>query len=427
MRVVLTPHKFIGSVRAIPSKSHLHRLLTAAALSGEKTFIEGYSDCEDVQKTAGCLSALGAVIDTAADGYEVVPRARTMSEPVLDCGESGTTLRFMLPVAAALGYNATFTGSERLFSRSSTPLLEALKSGGIDISAAPRRLGGKLRPGEYRIRGDVSSQFISGLLLALPLTGGDCVIRVEGKIESANYITMTLETLKLFGITVRTEANEYYIAGGQKYRSPGTVRAEGDWSNAAFWLTAGALNGDVTVSNLNLSSEQGDKEIMNVLERAGACVTRGKTSVNVKSAPALKAVSLDAADIPDLVPVIGILCGAASGTSIIKNVGRLRDKESDRLAAIIETLAALGVTASYEDGLKITGGAVTTAGGHNKRPFTGGRISGYNDHRMVMSAAVASLLADGEIQIDGAQAVNKSYPDFFAHLALLGGKFNVLD
>ena len=425
MKVRLTPVKLCGSIPAISSKSDAHRLLIAAALSDRETEILCNVLSEDIRATARCLCALGARVDFLADRMLVhpIPRENTAKEVsvTLDCGESGSTLRFLLPVVSALGKNGVFTGGGRLPERPVTELREAMEAHGVRFSKQgvfPISTIGKLGIGTYTLRGDVSSQYVTGLLFALPLLSDDSTLRLLPPVESAPYIEMTLSSLMRFGIEVRREGHTYFIKGNQTYCSPGAVSVEGDWSNAAFFLTAGALGAPVTVTGLNPDSPQGDKAILDILRRMGAAVETAGESVTV-SPGALHGIAQDMADIPDLAPIFSVAAAAArTGETAIQNAARLRLKESDRLAAIHRMLGSLGVSCTETaDGLLIPGG----------QSISGGETSGFGDHRMVMAAAIASVLAETPVTIDGAEAVEKSYPHFFEDFKRLGGMVDVLD
>lgn len=425
MKVRLTPVKLCGSIPAISSKSDAHRLLIAAALSDRETEILCNVLSEDIRATARCLAALGAKVAFSENRMRVHPIPRTENAegaPVtLDCGESGSTLRFLLPVVSALGKNGVFTGGGRLPQRPITELREAMEAHGVHFSekgAFPIHTSGALKAGEYTLRGDVSSQYVTGLLFALPLLSDDSTLRLLPPVESKPYIEMTMATLRRFRIRIFFTGEEFWIPGGQTYKSPGTVSVEGDWSNAAFFLTAGALGAPVTVTGLNPDSPQGDKAILEILRRMGAAVETAGESATV-SPGALHGIAQDMADIPDLAPIFSVAAAAArTGETAIQNAARLRLKESDRLAAIHRMLGSLGVSCTETaDGLLIPGG----------QSISGGETSGFGDHRMVMAAAIASVLAETPVTIDGAEAVEKSYPHFFEDFKRLGGMVDVLD
>ena len=417
MVVTVSPSKLTGTIPAIASKSHAHRLIICAALSDGPTDIVCGETSEDIEATVRCVTALGASVTRVGGVYRVTPidRSAVKRGAALDCGESGSTLRFLLPVVCALGSESEFTAHGRLPRRPLSPLYEELVSHGCTLSAqgsVPFKCSGQLRSGSYTLSAGVSSQYISGLLFALPLLEGDSTLTLTGKAESKPYIDMTLEALGAFGIEIRATDSGFFIPGRQRCISPGTVTVEGDWSNAAFWLCAGALgrNG-VIVTGLNTNSSQGDRACLALLEKFGADIVylSGGAAVTGGS---LHGIELDASDTPDLVPIFALVAAGADGKTVIKNAGRLRIKESDRLKAVCDTLGALGVDITETaDGLIIEGGS----------PLHGGVVSSWGDHRIAMTAAIASVLCDGDITITDAQAVNKSYPDFYTHLRHLGG------
>ncbi|MGN1345400.1 MAG: 3-phosphoshikimate 1-carboxyvinyltransferase [Eubacteriales bacterium] len=411
MKTTLHHPKLYGSIDAIPSKSHAHRLLIAAAFADCPTEIRCRTVNRDICATMDCLNALGADIREAEAGvYRIRPVSGdiTGKRTVLDVGESGSTLRFLLPVALAAGADASFVCHGRLPERPLSPLYEQLVLHGASLSPKgtnPFMAHGKISGGTYELDGGVSSQFVTGLLLALPLTGEDASIRLTGKIESRPYIDITLRTLQNFQIQV-TERDGVFVLPAQRYLSPGKLDVEGDWSNAAFFLVAGAFSDEgMTVRKLQMDSPQGDRTIVSLLSAFGAEVEIGEDCVTVKRnklhAPA---VPVDASDIPDLIPIVAVLASVAEGTTVIENCGRLRLKESDRLATIAGTLTTLGADASIlDDSLVIRG----------VEQLTGGTVSSCNDHRIAMAAAIASMVSTGEVTIEQSEAVAKSYPMFF--------------
>ena len=418
MNVTIRPGKLAGAVRVPASKSAAHRALIAAALSDGLTtvHIDGLND--DIEATVDALMALGALIDynprrgllivrpiegapglarslegLAQKAVSHVDYADTLA---LDCGESGSTLRFLLPVAAALGARARVVGHGRLPERPNRALTDVLRQHGavIDSDALPMNLNGGLTPGLYELPGNVSSQYVTGLLFALPLLNGESEIRLTTPLQSASYVNMTLETLQDFGIEVIATENGWRAPGNQTYRSPEDVYVEGDWSAAAFWLAANAMGSHIDVTGLSRRTAQGDR---------AAEELPGKPTI-------------DASDVPDLVPALAAVAAVLPQRTVITGAERLRLKESDRLRAVADMIAALGgrvgVTA---DGLVIDGGT----------PLRGGTVNGANDHRIVMAAAILATRAEGPVTITDAQAVSKSYPDFFEHFQALGGVIDV--
>ncbi|MBN1777900.1 MAG: 3-phosphoshikimate 1-carboxyvinyltransferase [Clostridiales bacterium] len=418
MKVTVTKPPRGGKVKAVSSKSHAHRVLIAAALADRDTEIACGDVNEDIRATVRCLEALGAKIPYENGVFTVTPLVRPVSSGAhtLDCGESGSTLRFMLPVACALGAGASIAMQARLPRRPLSPLYEELTAHGCKLSAqgsTPLDVSGSLTGGVYRIAGNVSSQFITGLLLALPLLKQDSRIDVTGKLESRPYVDLTLQVLTDFGIEIEEHYGSFIIKGGQQYKSPGKATVEGDWSNAAPWLTLGAVSKQpVTVTGLNPDSKQGDKALIHILHRFGANVETDGSCITVRSGD-LQGIDIGVRDIPDLVPMITVVALASEGRSRILSAARLRLKESDRLSVTSQTLSAFGAK------IKEMHDSLTIDGGH---PLHGSGVDSQNDHRIAMMAAVASSLCEGEVTITQAEAVNKSYPRFFEDFRSLGGE-----
>ena len=399
MSITLQNRPLGGCFDAPPSKSVAHRLMIATVLAGgspEDVAIPG-NVSQDIAATAACLKALMAS-DT----------------PVLDCGESGSTLRFLLPVAAALGKRATFTGRGRLPERPIGTLLELFADHGVTTTSdhLPLTLEGKLQPGDYALPGNISSQYITGLLLALPLLAAPSRIRVTTELESVDYIRLTASTLATFGIELQVsdDYREYILDGQGRYILPKglPLAVEGDWSNAAFFLAAGALGGaGVTARGLNSSSGQGDRAVLDLLERFGAQVAwdAAYNMVRVHAGTLTAIPAIDVRAIPDLVPILAVVAGLAQGTTAFVNASRLRLKESDRLETTAQLLRSLGGRAeTTPDTLYVTG----------VEHYTGGIVDSCNDHRIAMAAAIAATRADGPVTLRNPAAVAKSWPDFFA-------------
>ncbi len=417
MNVSVKPGLLHGAVAAIPSKSDAHRLLIAAALCDKPTHIALPSRSRDIDATADCLRALGADIQDEPGGVVIAPIITRGEAIQLDCGESGTTLRLLLPVAAVLCKTAHVIGKGRLPERPLAELIRCLSAHGVQFShdRLPLTLSGELCSGEYSIPGDVSSQYISGLLLALPLLAGDSSIRLTSPLESAGYVDMTLSALSRFGVIAQTEPDGFFVPGNQTYGSPGSVQAEGDWSNAAFFLAAGAIGKPMTCTGLTQNSAQPDRAILELLSRFGADVNWQDGALTVSPAP-LTGIDIDVSQSPDLVPILAVLGCAAKGKTRLYNARRLRMKESDRLSAVAAMLRAFGaVVEELPEELIITGGALS-----------GGTVDCCEDHRIAMAAAVAATIAQGETTLTGAQCVQKSYPSFFEDFASLGGSTDVV-
>lgn len=416
MLAKIKPHVMGGAIKAIPSKSYAHRIMLCAMLSNMQTQIVGNYESKDMEATLSCIKALGSKVKIQNNVLYLSPEKKKQESVLLDCIESGSTVRFILPIVAALGIEAKVTGKEGLQKRPLKDLVDVLKEHGeeIDSENLPLTMKGKISSGIYKIRGDVSSQYITGLLLALPLLDKDSEIIIEGELVSKKYIDITLDVQKLFGITISKSENGFIIPGNQKYIAPKKMTVQGDWSNAAFWLSLGALNSDIEITGLSLETQQGDREILQILMEMGAKVLIKNDSIFVKKSK-LRAVTLDMQNIPDLAPIVSILMANAEGISVMKNVDRLKIKETDRLQAIIETLQKMGVKCRYQDNeLSILGGKIEA--------FSNGS---YNDHRMVMMQAIAASIAKGECIIEGAEAKDKSYPSFFVDYKTLGGDVNV--
>jgi 3-phosphoshikimate 1-carboxyvinyltransferase len=401
------PGQIYGRMDAIPSKSHAHRLLICAALSDHESSIKCGSLSDDINATMDCLRQMGSEIEY--DGKKITVRPGTSGDGIIsiNCRESGSTFRFMLPLTGAFENDFEIVREGRLPKRPVSPLYEVLSAHGMELGekeSVPLSSRGVLKGGTYSIAGNVSSQFISGLLFTLPLLEGDSELVIEGKTESSPYIEMTLDALKLSGITVERTENGFRIPGGQKYCVPSEMEVEGDWSNAAFFFVAGALSETgVLMYGLNTCSSQGDRRIMEIVRSFGAEVIEYKDMIYVCRKDR-NPIDLDCSDNPDLVPVLAVLGCAAKGRSVFRNVGRLRLKESDRLKAITEVLCALGGEAFIEgDDLIVNGSG----------KLQGGKVDSYNDHRIVMMEILASIITRISVEITGAEAINKSYPGLF--------------
>lgn len=416
MKRMISPGARTGRVHIPASKSQAHRLLICAALGEETCEIVCDGVSADIAATAKCLNALGAKVERTETGFLVSPIQKVPEGCCeLLCGESGSTLRFLLPVVGALGAQAAFHREGRLPQRPLAPLDGVLTAHGMTLSEEGDLLlcSGQLQAGNYEIAGNVSSQYISGLLMALPRLTGESTLTVTGTLESAAYIAMTEDALRLSGVEFSKNDASYAIPGGQRFRLPARTAVEGDWSNAAFFLCMGALaKGGVRVEELNLKSSQGDRGVLDVLRRFGAEVTEHGDAVTVRRG-ALHGVMIDAAPIPDLIPVLSVVASVAEGETRVENAYRLRLKESDRLKSTANLLRALGgQVEEKEDGLVITGVPA----------LHGGAVETQNDHRLAMSAATAACAATGEITVDNDGCVAKSYPRFWEDFSSLKGE-----
>ncbi len=431
---VITRCNIKGHITACASKSVMHRVLICAALADKPTKIYCNGSSEDIQATIECLRNMSAIIEEVSEEhsntkiYTVQPISRNISR-VLDCRESGSTLRFLISVNAALGADTTFTGHGRLMERPIRELLEELTAHGCLVrqTADSIAITGKLLPGDYHLSGNTSSQFVSGLLMALPLLDSGSNISLMTEPESSAYIDITIDVLRQFGVNIiKSGTREYLINSAKKqdvlvqdlvqekrqynsFSSAGEYHIEGDWSNAAFWLIAGAIVSPqgLRLSGLDINSAQGDKSIISILKEMGAdikTVNKGKkTEITVKKSR-LRGIDISVKNIPDLVPALAVAAATAQGKTIFRDAARLRLKESDRIEAIVNMINSLGGNAyTEEDNIIIIGTG----------SLKGGIVNSCNDHRIAMAAAIAALDCTEPVTIIGAEAVGKSYPDFY--------------
>lgn len=408
MDVKIYPSKLIGTVSAPSSKSYSHRMIIAAALADGVSEISNVTDSNDITVTAQAMEALGANVLSDSGTYTVRGIRTPAEKAEIDCGESGSTLRFIIPVAAALGTTATLNGHAKLPQRPITPYTREFPSKGVTFepqSGLPITITGKLGAGEYNLEGDVSSQFITGLMLALPLCAEDSVIKLTSPLQSKPYADMTIAALKSFGINIFETKMDglplYLIKGNQKYK-PCRIAVEGDYSQAAFFFAANALGSEIKITNLNPDTAQGDKAIVDIIDSCGS---------------EMKPFTADAGDIPDLVPILAVLGSFTKGQSKIVNAARLKLKESDRLVCVANALNAIGG--------RVTAGDDFLTMDHIDK-FTGGEVDSCKDHRIVMAAAIAATASERPVIIHGAENVNKSYPRFFDDYKSLGGQFEIL-
>ena len=391
MDITIQPGCLWGTVAAVPSKSQAHRLMICAALADAPTELVCPATNRDIEATVECLNALGATITRHSGGYAVSPIRSVPERAELNCRESGSTLRFLLPIAGALGVDATFRMEGRLPQRPLSPLWEEMERMGCTLSrpaADAVRCQGQLRSGEYVIDAGVSSQFVSGLLFALALLPQRCKLNLTGTIESRPYIDMTRRALAFF----RVGTDDFRFSGGQRFHSPGILPVEGDWSNGAFFMAANYLGSDINVTGLSPCSAQGDRAAAKILPLL------------------VDYAQVDAADIPDLVPILAVVAGARKGGEFT-HIHRLRLKESDRVETVCSMLRALGGQAeANEDTLTVFGTG-----------YRGGTVDAAGDHRIAMAAAIAATVCREPVTILGAQCVGKSYPDFWEDYRRLGG------
>lgn len=410
IKIIPTPLE--GSVDIVSSKSLSHRYVLAAALAEGKSKIENILDSDDLVATKNALIGLDAKIkDDVIIGSKVKKVADT-----IDCFESGSTVRFLIPVAMLQEEPVTFIGKNQLPFRTQAMYEEIFKDNyQFDHPKdrwLPLTVSGPLKGGTYPLRGDVSSQFITGLLYALPLAPNDSEIVLTSHLESVGYVDLTLDVLKKFDIKIIPTPTGYKIPGNQVYQ-PGNYKVEGDFSGAAFFVAAGLLSGPITLNNLNHESLQGDKAIIDIAQQMGGKIK--KTEDGYKVYPSkLKGVTVDVGQIPDLGPILMVLGALAEGTMIIENAARLRIKESDRLEAMVSNLTKIGAQ------IKVDGDRVEITG---QKTLKGGKeVSSFKDHRIAMAMAMASIRCEEPIIIDDETVVSKSYPNFFDSFTKLGGK-----
>ena len=417
MQTTIFPSVTKGQIKAIASKSVAHRLLICAAFADKTSIIECAETNDDINATINCLCALGAKIEREKIFFKITPIKEVNTKAVLPCSESGSTLRFLLPVCAALGGEFTFDMKGRLPKRPLSPLKELLEENGISFTTlndSQLMLKGTLLCNDLEIAGNVSSQFITGLLLALTVMKKGASLRITKTLESAPYVDITLDALSQFGVLIESNNNTFTIPENSVLTAPSEVRVEGDWSNAAFPLALGIIGKEtVYVTGLSKNSKQGDKEIINILKSFGGKVKEHNGGF-IAEPSSLCGIELDASQIPDLVPIIATVAAVAKGKTVIYNASRLRLKESDRLQSISSVLSNLGADiAQTDDGLIING----------KESLSGGNVSSFGDHRIAMSASVASVVCRGNVILKGAEATQKSYPSFWEDMQILGLNF----
>ncbi len=407
MDIRISPSKLRGDLSVPASKSCAHRSIICAALAEGVSHLSGVTMSKDIEATIGAMTALGA--EFTVNGGDITVKGaggRKAHDCIIDCNESGSTLRFIIPIAAALGTNTEFRGRGRLPQRPIDIFIRELGKNGVSFgyqNTMPFTVSGGLKSGRFEIEGDVSSQFITGLLFALPLLDGDSDIVLTSHLESRPYVDITIDTLRRFGVSVTETDEGFRVKGGQRYIAR-DEHIEGDYSQAAFFCVANALGSEVKLYNLVENSVQGDKKILEII--SDMCYNGN-----------IGHYRADCSDIPDLVPILAVLGAFGSGDSVIYNAKRLKIKESDRLQTTAALLNNLGGNVEItDDGLII----------HPTGAMRGGTVDSFGDHRIVMAAAIAATAIDGEVVIKGAEAAEKSYPAFFDDYRKLGGKANVI-
>lgn len=424
----IEPGSLTGTLRVPSSKSMGHRALICAALAQGKSQVEEVSLSKDILATCDCLRQLGAGITSQKEtdgrtGFTVEGCRPRQAGKTLDCGESGSTLRFLIPLAAVCGEPFTFIGSGKLGSRPLDPYETIFREQGLlfqkgsETENFPLTVRGPLQPGHFTLPGDVSSQFISGLLFALPLLDGESTLEITGKLESQSYIALTLSALQKYGIRIEHDNyRRYRIPGNQQYQ-PRQGAVEGDYSQAAFWLTAGMLGRTIDLLGMDPDSLQGDKAIISILQKMGGQVVfEGEKLVSRPATPL--GTTIDGGDCPDIIPVLTVAAALSQGHTEIIHAERLRLKECDRLKAMTTELNKLGAKITERpDGLSIDG----------VEELNGGTVDCWNDHRIAMSLAVASIFCREPLTLVGAECVAKSYPEFWQDFAALGGHYEQCD
>ena len=424
--VKIFPTKLKGTVVAPSSKSMGHREIICAGLAAGTSIIDNISMSKDIEATMRCLKAINVAVDeipSMIEGRKALQISGTghpmAAADSVDCGESGSTLRFFLPLGANLNCPLTFTGHGKLVSRPLQAYYDIFDEKFIqyfnDNGCLPVTVNGHLTPGTYKLPGDVSSQFVSGLLFALPLLNGDSIIEITSPLESSAYVDMTINCLAKFGVQIENEGGlhrRYLVKGMQRYQAQDS-QVEGDWSQAAFWTVGGSLGDGITCQGVNVNSLQGDQAVVDIMERMGAVIKQDANSVTVNGG-ATKATVIDAANCPDIIPVLTVLAAVSEGTTKIINAGRLRIKECDRLAAMTSELNKMGAQITEEpEGLTIVGKPQGLVGGV--------QVDAWNDHRIAMSLAIAAQKCAAPIILTGAESVAKSYPTFWEDYKSVGG------
>lgn len=399
MKVTIEPGKLSGCLKAVSSKSQAHRVLFCAAFSDHETLIKDLIRSDDIDATIRAVTALGARVDEEQEGFKIVPvnrkeicnaKDRMTDVRVIDIGESGTTLRFLLPLLGIDGIPTELKLYGRLGKRPMGELLSELSEKGMAFEQADcsLRTQNRLSPGMYRLPGNVSSQYISALLTALPLLTGESILEIRGDLSSAGYVDMTLDVLRRFGADIKLDHNRYGIKPVGAYDSPGEICIEGDWSAGAYWIAAQRLGSNVTVEGLSNTSYQPDRAVNSLLSR----IMAGDAEIDIDACP-------------DLLPVLAVTAAGVSGQTRFVNAARLRAKESDRLDTTAKMIRSLGGLCETEkDSFVVTG---------KEEGLSGGTVEACSDHRIAMSAAIASTICEKTVTINGADAVTKSYPDFW--------------
>lgn len=416
MNVTIKPTLLHGDIVIPPSKSLSHRAIIAACLAKGKSVISNILFSKDILATIDSMEALGAKITKYSNYVEIEGTGKVgRNRCQIDANESGSTIRFMIPIALVNEEEMVFTGKNNLVKRPLDTYFEIFDKQGISYKREsddylPLRTNGSLKPGKYEIRGDISSQFITGLMFALPLLNGDSEIIITTELESKGYVDLTIDILNRFGIDIiNNDYKSFLIKGNQKYIST-DYTVEGDYSQSAFFLVANALGSDITLKAMNPNSLQGDKKILKDLEDLGCKIEFNGDTIKLKPTKTV-GTTIDFAQSPDLGPALSCLGAASEGVTTFINASRLRIKECDRITCMREELEHLGVKATeVSDGMSIY-----------KSNITGGVVSSHNDHRVAMALAMLATVASSEVTITNAECVSKSFPNFWDEYERLGG------
>ncbi|WP_186428636.1 3-phosphoshikimate 1-carboxyvinyltransferase [Clostridium sp. BSD9I1] len=417
IRIIPSPLK--GDIKIPPSKSLAHRAVICAGLSEGISNIDNIIFSEDIKATTMGMESLGIEVNRKGESISIEGKSKlSLVNSIINCNESGSTLRFLIPLALLTGEEISFEGRGKLVSRPLDVYYEMFKNQNIHYEnnngQLPLKVKGALKPGTFYVKGNISSQFITGLMFALPLLEGDSKIIVTTELESKGYVDLTIDCMDKFGIKIENkDYKEFYIKGNQKYINR-DYRVEGDFSQAAFWIVAGILGANIKCKNLNLNSLQGDKVILNIVKEMGANIKISEDIIEVCKSQTTGIV-IDASECPDLVPIFSVLGALSEGTTKIINAERVRIKECDRLKAMKTELTKVGADIEEtKDGLIIRG----------KSSLKGGTVDSWNDHRIAMAMAVASIKCQEPIIITNSNAVTKSYPEFWKDFKMLGGNID---
>lgn len=418
MNVTIKPNHLEGEIVIPPSKSISHRALIAASMANGYSKLENIVLSQDIRATCDAMQDFGVNVNNYPNRVDIISdgHLRAPIHPI-ECNESGSTLRFLVPFGGLVDKPVVFRGKPTLMSRPLSPYFEIFNKQGIRYeyrAKMPLLVEGELKPGLYEVPGDVSSQFITGLMFALASLKEDSQIVVTSPLESRQYVDITMDVLKTFGVEIDNHNYESFTIKGGQHFMPHNFRVEGDYSQAAFWIVAGLLDGDLTLQDLNTLSLQGDKAILDICKSMGGTITEETaqtTKLHIHKSDTHGTI-IDGSQCPDIVPVLAVLAALSVGETRIINASRLRIKESDRLKAIATELSKLGaIIEEVEDGLIIQG----------QPTLKGGVVDSWNDHRIAMSLAVASLRCEGDVVITGSNAIDKSYPHFFQEFKRVGG------